>query len=406
MKLFFFIALYAGRFITGFCVGLISPICQVFIAETCEPQHRGILLSGAPLSIAIGIFISHILGTFFTWRVTAGICGLPPLICISLLILVYESPMWRLQRGMTKDAEKAFRWYRGESEEATKEFYDLASKSNKSSNEQNEKTSKIKLYMKSSFLKPFMVLNFFFLVQQFSGVNAIAFYSVTILKEVMTSLDEYLSTILIDIIRFIASVVAVLLLKTFGRKQLSLASAIGTAISLFLLAIYLGCVPSESISENLSANVTSGLNLTHADYNETLIEDLPLPQAVPLYMQIASYLPLLFLISYICFVSIGLVPIPWILIGELFSKDVRGMGSGGCSSFGFLCYFVVVKLTPDLFENLGHYGTFCFFGVVSLVGCLVLAFYLPETKDKTLMEIEAFYTKKPLGEQNGRSLPP
>ncbi|KAL0281580.1 UNVERIFIED_CONTAM: hypothetical protein PYX00_002521 [Menopon gallinae] len=392
-------ALYIGRFLTGFCVGLIAPIIQVFVAEVSEPKHRGILLSGAPLTVAIGILLSHVLGTFLDWRLTAGLCGVPPLICILILPFVPESPAWLLQRGRAEDAEKAFRYYRGNSVEALKELNNLLGK-NDTPEEQAEKkleeTRKLKLMRKSSFLKPFLVLSFLFLVQQFSGVNAVAFYSVTLLKEVLTSINEYVATIIIDVVRFVSSVLAILMLKRYGRKSLTILSAVGTSISLFALAGYLAYftyVTGDNLGELFNST-----DITDMFLNETASTEADILQDVSPSVDIVSYLPLVFLISYICFVSIGLVPMPWVLAGEIFSKEMRGVGSGGTSSFGFLCFFVVVKTSPDLFELLGVYGTFCFFAVVSLVGSIVMALYLPETKDKTLAEIEAFYKRKSPGD--------
>lgn len=362
-------------------------MCQVFIAETSEPKQRGILLSGAPLAVSIGILISHILGTFLHWRITAGVCGIPPIICVLILIFVYESPIWILSKGNAQGAENAFRWFRGYSEEATNELNNIMNKMSNSNGQNIEepKITKWQMLCKGSFLKPFLVLNLFFFVQQFCGTNAIAFYSVTILKESVPSVNEYLATIIIDIVRFIVSVIAVILLKRYGRKYLSVVSAIGTACSLFLLAICLGFF-------NFKPSEETTIVLNETNLTSTTIETVSSES----YLYLLNYLPLVFLISYISFVSIGLVPIPWVLTGELFSKEMRGIGSGGTSCFGFICYFLVVKTSPDLFQSLQNYGTFCFFGTVCVVGCIILQLFLPETKDKTLTEIEAFYKKKTL----------
>lgn len=378
-------ALYIGRFLSGFAVGLMTPMCQVYVAETSEPKHRGILLSGAPLAVAIGILLSHVLGTFLHWRTTAGICGIPPIVCILILIFVFESPIWILGKGNAQGAENAFRWFRGYSEEATNELNSIMNKVTNSNGHAIEepKITKLQMLCQASFLKPFLVLNFFFFVQQFSGVNAIAFYSVAILKDSVPTVNEYVATIIIDVVRFVVSVIAIILLKKYGRKYLSVVSAIGTACSLFLLAIFLGFF-------NFKQNEETMIVLNETNQTNNIIET-DSPQN---YLYILNYLPLVFLIAYISFVSIGLVPIPWVLTGELFSKEMRGIGSGGTSCFGFVCYFLVVKTSPDLFQSLQNYGTFCFFGAICVLGCIILQLFLPETKDKTLTEIEAFYKKK------------
>lgn len=356
-----------------------SPMCQVYIAETSEPQHRGILLSGAPLAVAIGILASHVLGTFLHWTVTAGICGAPPLICILILFMVPESPIWLLGSGKSQQADDAFRWFHGTSDKALEEWANTVAKVKESESLNSEAPSKLALMKRTSFLIPFFVLNAFFFVQQFSGVNAVAFYSVNILKEVIPKINEYLATIIIDIVRFVISVIGVLLLKRFGRKTLAIVSAVGTAVSLFLLSTYLAITKTEPKILVLQNSNETDIEI-HTDESEGF--------------SIVHCIPLLCLVFYICFVSIGLVPIPWVLTGELFSKELRGIGSGVTSSFGFICYFTVVKSSPDMFETLGKAGTFALFGGVCVLGSVMLALFLPETKDKTLLEIEAFYERK------------
>jgi len=358
-------------------------MCQVYIAETSAPKHRGILLSAAPLSVAIGILISHVLGTFLHWKITAAICGIPPLVTILVLFIVPESPIWLLGRGLNQRADQSHCYYQGKSDEATTDWTNTVAKLKENESNNEEPPSKMALMRRPSFFIPFLVLNAFFFVQQFSGVNAVAFYSVTILKEVMPNINEYLATIIIDLVRFVISVGGVILLKRFGRKTLAVISAIGTGISLFLLATYLAVTKQQVVTEIFVAaqNVTNGTDL------------IDIAQEAESF-SIVHCIPLVCLVSYICFVSIGLVPIPWVLTGELFSKELRGIGSGVTSSFGFICYFAVVKSSPDMFQAMGKDGTFAFFGTVCLLGSILLSMFLPETKDKTLLEIEAFYEKK------------
>lgn len=293
---------------------------------------------------------------------------MPPILCILVLVLVPESPIWLLGIGKGEKADESYQWFHGTSEKAMLEWGNIKAKGKQGEEEIVSKTSLMK---RASFYKPFLVLNAFFFIQQFSGVNAVAFYSVSILKEVIPKINEYLATIIIDVVRFIISVGGVLLLRKFGRKTLAIVSAIGTAVSLFSLSTYLAIdelsIPQNStkVEEEIGSD---GFSALHA-------------------------IPLLCLIAYICFVSIGLVPIPWVLTGELFSKELRGIGSGVTSSFGFICYFTVVKSSPDMFETLGKSGTFALFGGVCVLGAVMLALCLPETKDKTLLEIEAFYEK-------------
>ncbi|KAK6644734.1 hypothetical protein RUM43_001003 [Polyplax serrata] len=384
-------ALYAGRFITGFCISLSTPPVQVYLAETSQPEHRGILLSSSPLAVSSGVMISHLLGTFLSWRVAAWLCTLPVIMCIAFLPFFKESPVWLLQKGRDREAEESFTWFRGHSEKVMKEFKALKNSERTGRKENETLSSKLKNVLKPTFMKPLLILMFFFFTQQFSGVNAVTFYSVHILKKVLTNVNEYFSTLLIDVIRTITSIVAVILLKSYGKKQITIISSVGTSISLFLLSLYLACVSDDSDDPLSSPPSNHSSPLSNFSNETTTPDQLP---SDSVYSEIVGYFPLIFLILYVCFVTLGLVPLPWVISGELFSKDMRGIGAGVTSSFGFLCFFIVVKSTPQLFEGLKDYGTFCLFGVVALVGSIVLFLFLPETKDKTLLEIEAFFDKK------------
>lgn len=197
------------------------------------------------------------------------------------------------------------------------------------------------------FWKPLCIINLYFFTTQFSGVNAVAFYSVTIMKDTVgDGLNEYLAMMIIDTLRVFMSVVACILTRNYGRRPLTLVSGIGTAASLLALA------------------ANSHLAGHHAWFAMSA------------------------LVGYITFVSIGLVPLPWAMTGEVFPLAVRGLASGATSSFAFVAFFLVVKTGPTLFSTIGSGGTFFFYGAIALAGTIILFFFLPETRNKTLQEIE------------------
>lgn len=200
------------------------------------------------------------------------------------------------------------------------------------------------------FWKPLLIINLYFFTTQFSGVNAVAFYSVTIMKDTMGSeINEYLATIIIDTLRVFMSILACILTRNYGRRPLTLLSGLGTAASLI----------------GLAAN--SHLAGQHALFAMTA------------------------LMGYVSFVSIGLVPLPWALTGEVFPLAVRGIASGCTSAFAFVVFFTVVKTAPLMFRDLGTGGTFFFYGAIALAGTIILYFFMPETRNKTLLDIEEHF---------------
>lgn len=320
-----------------------------------EPKYRGFLLASITFSISLGILFGHLLGTFLYWKDVAIICAIFPVtICIALSF-VPESPFWLLSQNRIEDAKESFRWLRGCSPEAQAEIENLVSKHNVTKREERALEMSalgiLKINLKKpEFVKPLGIILFFFMVMQFSGVNSVAFYTITLMKNITTD-NEYLSMFIIDIVRVVMSLIACILLKICYRRTLVIVSGLGTTISMISVSLFLWMNKSNP----------SELN---------------------------SWGSMCFLIGYICFMSIGLFPLPWCLIGELFPLSTRSIGSGITSCFNFICFFIVVKSAPSLFLSLDVYGTFFIYGCVALVGTAVLYFLLPETKNKTLQEIE------------------
>lgn len=348
-----------GRLLTGFSVGMLGPPASVFIGETSEPKYRGFLLAAVSLAIAVGILISHILGTFLHWKLTAVICSVCPLMSYLLLTFVPESPSWLLSKGYVQLAEKSFKWLRGSDQESVNEFNEMLAKQNLTTDQNNYSVKNLKENAtKPGFYKPLFIILIFFTIMQFSGVNAVAFYSVQIMKDTIgDGVNEYLAMLIIDGVRLMMSFTACILLRRYGRRELAVFSGIGTTVSLIGLSVF----------RYLAA------------YNSTVNE--------------MFWLPLIFLIGYICFISVGIVPLPWCMNGEIFPLALRGLGSGISAAWNFFTFFIVVKTGPFLFAEIGSEGTFMVYGCVALMGTFYLYFFLPETKNKTLLEIEEEFSE-------------
>ena len=335
--------LYIGRFLTGLCVGMMGPLSPVFIAEISGPAHRGVLLSTVSLAVATGILLANLLGTFLHWKLAAAISAIFPLMCYVGVYCLPESPTWLAAKGRHAEATVAFQWYRGCSPDAMKEIRDLLNKHALGRPKQSWTGLWVEM-RKTSFLKPFFIMTVFFFVMQFSGVNAVAFYTVTILNDMGSGLDAFLATNIIGLVRVVMSVVACIVARRFGRRPLSVTSSLGAAATL-----------------------------------------LGLGAASP------GWAPVVLLLLYICFISIGLVPLPWVMVGEVFPAALRGFGSGVTSAYCFLMFFAVVKTGPDLIASIGIHGTFYTYGAVALGGAVFVYVFLPETRNRTLQDIEDAY---------------
>lgn len=348
--------LLLGRFVTGFCVGLLSPSVSVYISEITQPTYRGLFLSMQGFTVSFGIFVPHALGTFMKWNIVAGLCALIPFTCYILIAFVPESPSWLLDDGQMGNAVKSFTWFRGYARDSLDEFEKLAEGQRLSKQTQCNSMgfkSILKMIQTKPFYIPFSILLLYFATLQFAGPNVIAFYTVTILKNSLgKNINEYTATMIVDLARLVASVLSCIVVKNVGRRTLTTFSGLTTAATLFGLSVYLYCASTNEQLKNLYG------------------------------------IPLTLFTLYVMCIMIGLNPLVWILTGELFPLRCRALGSALVTFFNFSFLFVSVKTTPALFVMLGEQGVFFVFGTCCLIGTILLTIFLPETRNKTLQEIE------------------
>lgn len=288
---------YAGRLLTGLCTGLLGPPSAVYIAEVTDQRYRGAALAMISFSVSAGILAVHAMGTFLGWRLVSALCSAVPLTGYALIWFTPESPVWLRCKGKAESAERArCRLSGGRRPSSNAADVDVtprptATAATATGDDVVVKLSVHQCFGRPSFIRPLFVLSAFFFVQQFSGVNAVAFYSVTLLKRIGPDLDEYRCTMALDVIRLAVSVLACCLTKKYGRRPLAIVSALGTCSSLLCLA----------------ASVRDIGGPTDAAVH-----------AVPA-RTVASLTPVVSIVAYMVFVNIGLVPLPWIMSGEVTS---------------------------------------------------------------------------------------
>ncbi|XP_072744985.1 trehalose transporter 1-like protein [Anoplolepis gracilipes] len=347
--------LIAGRLLTGYCIGIHASIFPIYVSETSDPLLRGVLLGAVGLNLSIGILACHAMGTWLNWRTTAYICAVLPIISWIACIFSRESPMWLLGKGKIEEAKRSWIFLRGErslEEFSLLETTRLVEISEKRTRKRSMLRSFVKPWSSRYFLKPFGIACLYFFVMQFAGANVMNFYCVEMLADISGRTHAYLITLVIDAIRLIFGITMCVLLKTCRRRIMTFVSGFGVAVTLL------------SLSACLTFNIGR------------------------------PWIPVILLVTYVALLPLGLTPIPWLLCGELFPRKFRGLGSGLASGFNFMCFFVVIKTMPAMIELIKPNGTFAIYGFVALIGTSVLYFVLPETRNKTLQEIQIFFNKK------------
>lgn len=358
-------------------MGLQAPAAPVSIAEYSAPVHRGAFLATIAFSFSTGMLIAHVFGTMLYWRTAALACGSCYIISLLIISLSPDTPSWLAAHGHYEKCKKSFRWLRGYNADSEKELKILLKTQKDRKNlqieeERNHKQSKLMYLMqivkKKEFYKPTLIMVFMFVMFQTSGMTVIPSYTVPIMKEVTSDqMNASNAMLLVDTVRFITSILACIVVNRFPRRTVLFTGVIMTVISLLATVLLLYLKDYELLPEK--------------------------------YL----WLPVIPTLLYIFGKSISILPIPWAVAGEIFPLAYRGIGSSIAGLVLSSLFFVVVKTAPACFEAIGVKGTFLVYAICVSVCGTFLYFIFPETKGKTLNEIEDFFKGETL-DQNTKEL--
>ncbi|XP_043642871.1 facilitated trehalose transporter Tret1-2 homolog [Drosophila teissieri] len=339
-----------GRFLAGFCVGICSLSLPVYLGETLQPEVRG-TLGLLPTAFGnIGILVCFVAGSFMDWSMLAFLGAALPVPFLILMFLIPETPRWYVSRGREERARKALSWLRGKEADVEPELKDLIQFQADADRLATQNT--MLEMLKRNNLKPLSISLGLMFFQQFSGINAVIFYTVQIFKDAGSTIDSNICTIIVGAVNFVATFISIVLIDRTGRKILLYASDIAMILTLFVLGGFFYCK-------------AHGPDVSHL-----------------------GWLPLTCFVIYIMGFSLGFGPIPWLMMGEILPAKTRGASASVATSFNWFCTFVVTKTFQDLTVALGAHGAFWLFGAICVVGVFFVIFCVPETRGKTLEDIE------------------
>ncbi|VAH23070.1 sugar transporter ERD6-like 4 [Triticum dicoccoides] len=343
--------LYMGRLLEGFGVGVISYTVPVYIAEISPQNMRGALGSVNQLSVTIGIVLAYILGMFVPWRMLAVIGILPCTILIPGLFFIPESPRWLAKMNKMEDFETSLQVLRGFETDITSEVNDIkraVTSANKRAairfQELNQKKFRMPLILGIGLL----------VLQQLSGINAILFYASSIFKAAgITNSD--LATSGLGGIQVLATLVTTWLLDRAGRRILLIISSAGMTISLLAVAVIFFI--KDTVSQD-----------SHMYY-------------------ILSMVSLLAIVAYVIAFSFGMGAIPWVIMSEILPVSIKSLAGSFATLANWLTSFGIT-MTANLLLSWSAGGTFVSYMLVSAFTLVFVILWVPETKGRTLEEIQ------------------
>ncbi len=340
-----------ARVLGGIAVGVASILSPMYIAELAPAKYRGTLVSLNQLAIVIGILVAFFSNYLLVdtgennWRWMLLVMAAPAILLFFSLFLVPESPRWLVARNRNSEAMKVLIKTSGK-EFAAAELKEIEHTL------KNQEESKFSDLLAPK-IKPLLFIGIILAVfQQITGINTIMYYAPKIFANVGQSNDSaLLQTILIGGTNLVFTLVAMVLIDRFGRKLLIVIGSTGMMLMLAgLSALYF-------------TNQTSGV------------------------------LVLVFILGYIAFFAASLGPALWVVAAELFPNRLRSKGmSIAIVSLWIACTIVSIAF-PVMLEKLSGGITFLIFALICLANLVYVLKYVPETKGKTLEELEKEFAK-------------
>lgn len=356
-----------GRVLTGFACAIGTSPAIVYITEVSRPDMRGSLISSGPTIASLGMVIAYTKGAFMNWRLVAWINIAYTIIPVLLIqFLVPESPVWLVSKGRIEDAGRSLKFlYKkypqpDHTDQSLSEMHlnalikERESKIREAEKSMEANQSKFRGFLKPTGYKPMVILFWFFLIQQFSGIYITLFFAVTFMQDVGTEVNAYMASIFVGLTRFMMSLLNAWLLKKFSRRPLVMVSTTGMAACMFVSGLF---------------------TMWIKDGTTTL-----------------TWIPVVCLLLYVCSSMVGLLTIPWTMTAELFPTEIRGIGHSLSYSMANLLMFFAVQSYRSMTDILGGaHAVQWFFAAVSVVGFLFALIFLPETHGKSLAQIEAYF---------------
>lgn len=355
--------LYSGRILTGIAVGMSSLSVPVYIAEIASPRLRGGLGAINQLGVVVGIFIAYLVGAFLTWQWTAMFANFIVVAMVLLMLLMPETPRWLLAHGQRQLGLQGLQWLRGPLYDAEAEICDIENNLDK-----QEKAS-FRDFMTPGLYRPLIIGSMLMMFQQFCGINAVLFFDAKIFKSAGIDGADKVS-LLVGGAQVLSTVVSCLIVDKLGRRLLLMVGS----ISMFLCTLLLGIYYDIAKIDNDENTISIFGKISHT---------------VPLHQ--ISWLAALCVIVYIIVFSIGWGPLPWLLMSEIFPPRARGFASGIVTFVNWLLVFVVTKFFHNMIVSFHEQGTFWFFSAFSLASFFFVFFCVPETKGKSLEDIEQLF---------------
>ena len=313
--------------------------------------------------MTVGVFVAQVVGTYTTYYWLAVITLVVISLFTLLAVTLKETPRWLMTQDRQYEAREVLVWLRGAHYDVDKELKDITNQLELENNTKLSFFEKIREFKKRSVFHPVIVAVVLMFFQQFSGIAGIVFNAEDILKDANIKSSGLLSSVTVGGTQMVATFLGTLLADVVGRRILLLISSTVMCLSLAVMGTY------EYLNEEPYCDPSDGSNCKSHLY----------PMAIA---------------SMACFIagfSIGMGGLPWIIASEIVPLKVRGFGVGIVTCANMIFLIITTGLFRNFEDAVHSWGAFWSFGLVSFFGIFYVAVFIPETKGKSLEEIEFLY---------------
>jgi len=342
--------LIVSRVVLGLAIGLASTNVPVYLSEVAPPHARGWVVSLFQLAVTVGIVVAYLTDYAFAgvegWRWMLGLAVAPALVFGIGMFFLPETPRWLVRRGQHEVAHRVLVRIR-ELPDVNIEIEEIKA----SLAQQAESGHWTDLLRRQ--VRPALVVGLGLAVfQQITGINTVIYYAPRILQTagLNSASGAILATVGVGVVNVGMTILAMFLVDRAGRRPLLLVGIAGMIITLGVLG--------------LSFRYPSG--------------------------QLA-WIAVICLMGYVASFAISLGPIFWLLIAEIYPLKIRGLAEGTAATFNWASNLVVSLTFLTLVEKLGASSTFFLYALASVASWIFAYYFVPETKGRTLEQIEAFW---------------
>lgn len=343
-----FTTVVVARFFAGIGLGGICVVAPIYIGEITHASNRGLFGSFLQLFLSGGILFTCLVGNYANWTFLGIILAIVPVLLGVTFAFMPESPVYLLSKNKRNNAEKNLQELRGP-------LYDISEEINAMEHDlmEHAKNAGLKeVIANKAHIRALVSAVGVLAFQQLCGINAIVFYTLSIFQAAGTNVSPFLSAVIIDLTQFLCSFIPIVVTEKANRKFFLMMSSIGMMICLTGLGLFF--------------------------HLKLILHDA----------SFLAFIPLGSLVLYMVSFCMGYGPVPWMLLSELFAPEIKGVASGFAILCNWVCAFVVTFSFPILNDAFGSHVTFYILGCVMGVATLFVHFVVPETRGKTLAQIQ------------------